>query len=296
MMKLKIKYIFFLLILLQIGTVHIALAESSLKPDLVISKIETTVAVGPGTATRVVHEDMVIDVTVMNRGNAIAGYSALHFSIVKGLSKVNVLPLAYQRDHGISSQAPHSSEVSGQLWTPDKPGAYTIQVCADFQDEIVESNEKNNCLTQKIIIQPRTGTVILPGRAKPDLVVKDIYTYNDYSHDRFGVHVGLAKWKGVVCPGMFRVSLAGIDKEGNVHDGLSFSDDQPFVDVRFRNPADGTCYDSPVSIDFYFSDVSAADIVTLKPVIDVNQEVSESNEENNTPTLPGQFRNFHNWY
>lgn len=224
------------------GKVEAKGVTKSAKPDLVVSKINFS----PGNP--VVDAEITLWVFVKNIGQARADAFDVRVQ-VGGESNPPVVPMS-----GLNPNEEHRYTRTTAF---DRTGNYIVTVTADAGNVLVESNEGNNVKKATIKVKPRP---------KPDLVVTKI----NFSPGKPKAHENITYWVFVknIGPGNAEACYLSITDSMNVHPVWSRVQ-VPALDRgrewRFEGPRQ----------------YNQAGTYTLKAVIDREDRIDETNENNN---------------
>jgi subtilase family serine protease len=138
-----------------------AASFATAKPDLVVS----TLSDPPATARAGDSFSLTSAVTnvITNQGPAAAGASTTKFYLVAGSTRKNL--------NGVQTVAPlaagtsDSAVVAMGVYSDTNPGTYSVQACADANEDVLEVSETNNC---------RTAVGAITIVESPDLIVTSI--------------------------------------------------------------------------------------------------------------------------
>jgi subtilase family serine protease len=224
------------------GTVEAKGVTKSAKPDLVVSKINFS----PGNP--MVDAEITLWIFVKNVGQARADAFDVRVQ-VGGESNPPVIPVP-----GLN---PNQEFRYTRTTAFDRTGNYIVTVTADAGNVLVESNEGNNVKKATIKVKPRP---------KPDLVVTKI----NFSPGKPKAHEHITYWVFVKNngPGYAQTCYLSITDSMNAYSIWSR------VLVPALDPGREWRFEGP-------RQYNQAGTYTLKAVIDRENRIDETNEENN---------------
>jgi len=133
------------------ATATIADNDQPGQPDLVVTLLMTS-------GQPVAGQTVVVSGVIQNQGN---GPAAAGF-----LSRLKANASIVQPIEATTAALPAGDSVTfGWSWTPSSAGSVTLELCADMDLAVNESNESNNC---------RTAVVSVAAPALPDLIAADL--------------------------------------------------------------------------------------------------------------------------
>ena len=215
-------------------------AMSFLAPDLVILDIT------PSSTSPLIGLGVTFTVNIKNQGRSGADYFRIHYYIDG----------SYQGYQGVQEIAAGATVTKTYLWTA-QAGSHTIEVVADAENHVNESNESNNV---------KTTTVNSSSPLPPDLIIQDIV----WSPENPSTGDILT----------FTVTIKNQGSGKAIALPIACYIDDTYQDSAHINQIDPGAITTQT-----FTWTATASSHTVKVIADYNNIITESNETNNEKTL-----------